>query len=702
MTIRILAALLFLFLSSQSFAANHYILEGGAGDGSNWSSPWDDLPATLTRGDTYYIGDGTYAAYTFDDAASETDVITIKKATVADHGTDTGWSDAYGDGEAVFSSSGTTWTITTDYYVIDGQIGSGKSAGGYGIRVYSTASRASSATLVNVSGADNLSISHVEFDFNNGTSAGTTACTRMLGCWAASTDITLSECYFHHSSGYVFYLGTYGTPTHTQTNWIIEKCYFYMIGGGGSIASGHWELMWLLWANNFQFRYNILENVFEDIAGGANGQTGWLMVGGSTDVSFYGNLLFCSDSNYCDVGGNGIIATWSNDVYVNNGIYIYNNTFADITSRDYDPKIYFYHNTANDANVVCQNNLYFNSAWSWTGVDTQSHEACGGGQDCSGTNQQTGILSGQFTSYATDVFSLASATDAGTTLASPYDTDIQGATRGSDGTWDRGAYEYAGGGGGGDTTPPTPNPATFSSAPVATSSSQIDMTATEGVDDSGPISYSFAFTPCASNGGTGGTSSGWQSADRTYSDTALQPNKCYGYTITMRDASNNSGSSSASSEAYTLANVPLAPTFDTVGTTTVIFYNYTNGNPTSSPATKYAVQCVYTNPADASWLNKWVNNDEDGSAGPADAEVWTTDDWWDGVTITNLTAGTTYQFKSKARNNDQTETALGDAGQFTTTGSPPPPPPNPTTKATISKGSGGSFTAGTSGSITWE
>jgi len=37
--------------------ANHYILDGGSGDGSAWDNALDDLPAAFVRGDTYYVGD---------------------------------------------------------------------------------------------------------------------------------------------------------------------------------------------------------------------------------------------------------------------------------------------------------------------------------------------------------------------------------------------------------------------------------------------------------------------------------------------------------------------------------------------------------------------------------------------------------------------------------------------------------------------
>src|SRR5262245_44026348 len=90
------AALLWLTVSVQ--AANHYIRSGATGNGSDWTNASSALPTSLVRGDTYYIADGSYSGYTVDDAVSGTQVITLKKATAADHGTDTGWVSTYGDG----------------------------------------------------------------------------------------------------------------------------------------------------------------------------------------------------------------------------------------------------------------------------------------------------------------------------------------------------------------------------------------------------------------------------------------------------------------------------------------------------------------------------------------------------------------------------------------------------------------------------
>jgi hypothetical protein len=207
-----------------------------------------------------------------------------------------------------------------------------------------------------------------------------------------------------------------------------------------------------------------------------------------------------------------------------------------------------------------------------------------------------------------------------------------------------------------DSSPPTPNPMTFSSAPSNASQTQIDMTATTGTDDNPPISYYFTAVTgsCGANLGTGGTDSGWQSADTTYSDTGLQANKCYAYTVTARDSYSNTGTASAASTTYTSANTPGAPSASSIGTTSFVVTNDANGNPTSNPATTFALLIESTSPTDASHDGKYI----DGSGNPSDTAVWLTDTQLDGLSITGLNASTTYTIKVKARNGDSDETAF--------------------------------------------
>ncbi|MHC4616573.1 MAG: Calx-beta domain-containing protein, partial [Planctomycetota bacterium] len=103
-----------------------------------------------------------------------------------------------------------------------------------------------------------------------------------------------------------------------------------------------------------------------------------------------------------------------------------------------------------------------------------------------------------------------------------------------------------------DTDPPTPDPATFALPPAAISETEITMTATTGSDASPPVEYYFACTA------GGGNDSGW-TTDPVYTDTGLQPNTQYTYTVQMRDSLNNVGTASAPASATTPDNTPPTP-----------------------------------------------------------------------------------------------------------------------------------------------
>ena len=222
--------------------------------------------------------------------------------------------------------------------------------------------------------------------------------------------------------------------------------------------------------------------------------------------------------------------------------------------------------------------------------------------------------------------------------------------------------------GGGDTSPPTPNPMTFASAPANDSATQISMTATTGSDATPPVEYLFTNnnSTCGADAGSNGTSSSWQSST-SYSDTGLDPNKCYGYTVTARDSvtpTPNTGTASGISITYTSANTPGTPTLSGATLTTLNLTNAQNGNPSSNPTTSFTVQVVTTSPTDPTWLNQWV----DGSGNPSATAVWLTDAELDALVLQGLTFSTTYGVKVKAKNQENDETSLSAEGQGTTLG----------------------------------
>ncbi|MCP4342298.1 MAG: hypothetical protein GY799_26345, partial [Desulfobulbaceae bacterium] len=101
-----------------------------------------------------------------------------------------------------------------------------------------------------------------------------------------------------------------------------------------------------------------------------------------------------------------------------------------------------------------------------------------------------------------------------------------------------------------ETDPPTPNAATFATAPYATGTDSIAMVATTGTDATGPVEYYFDET----SGNSGGTDSDWQTSPN-YTDNDLDAGTQYTYTVQMRDALDNTGIASAPASATTDAGI---------------------------------------------------------------------------------------------------------------------------------------------------
>jgi hypothetical protein len=164
-----------------------YVREGagGSNDGSDWTNAWTQLPDALARGTIYFIADGHYPGYTFDDEASGSDAITVVRATGAAHGTDAGWEIGFGEGRAVFGPL----VFTAPYTIFDGREGRGiEAVGGYQDAVVSI-------------GADNVTVRNVEMNGNFTTDAGgyhvDGVCT---GLDISASNVTVSGCEIHDAA----------------------------------------------------------------------------------------------------------------------------------------------------------------------------------------------------------------------------------------------------------------------------------------------------------------------------------------------------------------------------------------------------------------------------------------------------------------------------------------------------------------------
>ncbi len=349
-----------------------YVTETGAGtlDGSSWTNampglpydevhPYLDLPrARLTRGATYLLADGSYPGYVLDDQGGGEELITLRKATAADHGDDDGWDDAMGDGEAVFESAGIVIAFSpgAKHYLLDGRRGEGKSPGEYGFRFYSTASRTEGAYMVNIDATGaydqvgdvwDITLRHIDFDWDNGTPAGPCGLSAAVQVHGPlpNGDWTIADSYIHHCGGGAAYL-------RSGSGFVFDNNYIYLMGdetGPGVCPEygehGHWETFWVTISTGLELTRNTFENAY-----GA-GQTGWVMLE-ATDVLIENNLFFCSDPAACDVGGNGIIGAWSSSA--NHDVLITHNTFRDLFNGAH----YLFED---GTNIVITDNVYENA-----------------------------------------------------------------------------------------------------------------------------------------------------------------------------------------------------------------------------------------------------------------------------------------------------------------------------------------------------
>lgn len=399
--------------------ANHYVLQSatGSADGSDWTNAWTTLPATLTRGDTYYIADGTYIGYTFNDDVSGTDLITIKKATSADHGTETGWDSSYGDGVAEFTSK---LEFDTSYWLLDGAVGSGTS--GYGFKITTTDTLTASKLILVDNGSDYITVQYVEMEHAGEDTGLNQDCVYIVDSDnGGSSYITISHCYMHDVNRVMMLLNW-------TTHLTIEYCYFKNRHDNSDPAI-HGEAIAINYSG-LSAGTVIKYCTFENIDG-----TGIVVIKDSIQSGFqvFGNLFFVSGEASRYTPSQGTICDTGGDTTTN--VKFHNNTMVDISGSTGV-------NWLNDAtDNEAYNNLWFNCESITFGNVAHDYNAfeTTEGED----HEQIGITSAIFSDYAGDDFTLSGATDAGdNTIGATYNTDMLGNTRGADSVWDRGAYEY--------------------------------------------------------------------------------------------------------------------------------------------------------------------------------------------------------------------------------------------------------------------
>lgn len=428
-----LLSILGLLVACSAFGASHCVLPSGSGSqsGADWNNAYSGLPTTLVRGDTYYIGAGSYPAYTFNTALSGSTLITVQRATVASHGTATGWNNTF-DGQVTFAYS---LSFSTGFWLLDGQTGSNFLFSSYGFVVAQPASCTTSTQhYVTLGTVDSVTVRYMavrccgaSFDAEKYVFYNT------IG--SSLTDATFSHCYAENMQGLVYLVGASNITT--------EFCYTTNAFNSSTHHGEVWDFIALgLTAPN--------QNITVRYCNAADGTgTGTMIANDSgpdtwaiNGLKVYGNIF--RNGN----GGNGIIGCTTRAAMCN--AQIYNNTFVggsapywiDAAQSGSDSTV-----VGISTNNVATNNIVYNrsatigdfGATPWghdynyyvsaTSVPTEPNGAT--------TSSNPFLNAGAFD------FHVVTAGPNGFTLPSPYTTDPDGVTRGSSG-WTRGAYQYVG------------------------------------------------------------------------------------------------------------------------------------------------------------------------------------------------------------------------------------------------------------------
>lgn len=419
-------------MTSISSAATYYIRPGATGlnNGLDWKNAFNTIPDKLQRGATYYLADGEYTSLlTLDDPEDKNLFISIKKATPIEHGTDVGWYDEYGVGQAILGRI----TFKTGYYIIDGTKGGGPNTWdqGHGIWIKGVSDNYDYLIYFRYRGITNIHFKHVAFGNDSWPSPG---CDVAVYTAVGGKDVKFSYCYF-------FNLGDVGFTLLDVENWTWEYCRFDRIDrygektvcGTGINHGAGWELSGSF-THNVTIRYSYITNIEG---------TGWIGIYGDGNVDglyIYGNI-FENTTGFKGTWGNGVIYNVSGTVGVLHNIKIYNNTFLNLNS----PAIIGLSKDINGtiANLQSSGNEFVNNIiWNIPSPPIMNGAAMrfNNASEYSFSGDENLILlhSSPFRSGA----NLATEIGPGKPLLSPFNFDMYGTQRGSDGNWTIGAIEF--------------------------------------------------------------------------------------------------------------------------------------------------------------------------------------------------------------------------------------------------------------------
>jgi hypothetical protein len=471
-----LCPLVLFFSAVSSFAACHAVGPTGAGDGSGstWSNRMNKLPSKLVRGDIYYLMDGSYGSYSFTTPNSGTNRITVKKAQSYDYGRaadgcsndiSTGWTvSSMGAGQATFSSFDAP-VAGISYVTVDGNGTSTAPGCGTAATAKSSAKDCGIKFVTSVGGDGPLDIGlngggsnrsngwtlrYIEGqgsgDAGNGTGSGEE---NAMWCRGGCDSLSVEHVWWYNSScNFIKLPWSAGATIHAS---------YFKQNYSASACHGQFYIQEVD-SSNVEFSNNVIQDI--------QGTGMWvLMTSGTTNgMRIYNNSIFRTSGSSRPGFSNGFFSCISSGTKCDNISFI-GNSIANYTADYVGSAGIFTQNSGGSASFTFENNIFYNTkniGFSLGGGSfTENHNSwLNSGSPANGSSDVT-VTSGApnpFVDWPNADFRLVGQNanwGNGLALGAPYNVDAAGNARpGSDGTWNRGAFEY--GAGGQAVLPPTP------------------------------------------------------------------------------------------------------------------------------------------------------------------------------------------------------------------------------------------------------
>ena len=400
----------------------------GAADGSSWANALSGLPQKLRRDTKYFLASGEYFdgpwtdryfQHEFDEALSGEQYIGLFKATASDHGSDTGWESSFASGPARLGPI----AILSGYLIVDGQEGLGGTGASYGIEISTRDCQNRADSPVNFpwnSTATNVSLRHVNIQDCGHRADPTWGSEDAIYSYTGGlTRLALKNSIVHDAFRRLMMLQL-GTDVLIEGNTLARAGLHHE---AGTIAVRNCQ--------DVAIRRNVLVDSYGT----------FVSIQDTSNVEFHGNVLRRTLQDW-DVWAAVVLSGNSQQVRV------YNNTFYGLTGLNVGVRG---ESDSSGAGLVVANNLWGSCRTSQIMLDgTHSTNAFFDNyrettllDDQIAEDTKQVIFSDPFAAGATGDVRLKTATEPGTVLQPPYDIDLASQKRGADGTWDRGAYEYA-------------------------------------------------------------------------------------------------------------------------------------------------------------------------------------------------------------------------------------------------------------------